>query len=239
MTEHESDILIAEPEEEIFEDTNDSLENNSSNLFEYNTTAKEENKTIEKETETFVNYKNNNLNKVYRNYDVIQTYVPKNQKKVENKPKQSKEFEKFVSEQNSYVPEKETLMVENVQEKQSFRFKKKAKVWLFSLTAIFVMLCGLAIYNGIHIHSMNNQISETTTSINNYNGEIKKVINSIDKLTDEDNILNAADELGLKQVSEENKIEITLKQKNNVEDYKSQTNFFDKICNFFRNLFGG
>ena len=101
------------------------------------------------------------------------------------------------------------------------------------------MLGGLAIYNGITIHNMNTQITETTTSISNYNSEIKKVINSIDKLTDQDNVLDSADQLGLNEATEENRVSIELEQKNQVKDYESQTNFFDKICNFLRHLFGG
>ena len=101
------------------------------------------------------------------------------------------------------------------------------------------MLGGLSIYNAVNINNINNQITETTVNLNNVNNDIKKVISNIDELTDEDNVLQNARELGLKEVTEENKVNIELLEKNNVEDYKGQTNFFDKICNFFRNLFGG
>lgn len=238
MTEHESDILIAEPEEETIENAQDTQEDS---LFEYQqpVAPKEESKVQKKETDAFVNYKYNNLNKVYKKVDVIQTYVPQAPKTQKQPQKQTKEFEKFVTEQDSYEPEKETVLVEKVQEKPAFKLKDKAKRWLFSIISILVMLGGLAIYNGITINNMNTQITETTTSINNYNSEIKKVINSIDNLTNEDNVLDSADQLGLSEATEENKVTIELEQKNEVKDYKSQTNFFDKICNFFRHLFGG
>ena len=238
MTEHESDILIAEPEEETVE-TVESAQDDS--LFEYQepVVPKQESKVQKKETDAFVNYKFNNLNKVYKKVDVVQTYVPQNPKKQNQTQKQNKEFEKFVTEQNDYSPEKETVLVEKVQEKPTFKLKNKAKVWLVSIISILVMLGGLAIYNGITIHNMNTQITETTTSISNYNSEIKKVINSIDKLTDQDNVLDSADQLGLNEATEENRVSIELEQKNQVKDYESQTNFFDKICNFLRHLFGG
>ena len=101
------------------------------------------------------------------------------------------------------------------------------------------MLAGLMIYNGVHIGNLNTQISETSTSINNINNDIKQVIKNIDELTDEDSVLRKAEELGLSEVAPENKVEIELIEKNEVEEYKSQTNFFDRICNFFRRLFGG
>ena len=233
MEEHESDILIAEPEEEIFEQNHDTGDDS---LFTYDFTQKSEpSKTIKKETDAFVNYNYNNLSKVYKKYDVVQTYVPK-KKKEQNK---TKEFETYVNEQNSYTPEKETVMVEKVKEKPSFKFRPKAKAWLVSIIIIFAMLGGLSIYNAVHIQNMNNQITETSVNINNVNNDIKKVISNIDELTDEDNVLKNAQSLGLQEVSEENKVNIALETKNNVPEYESQTNFFDKICNFLRNLFGG
>ena len=233
MNEHESDILIAEPEEEI-QQQYQSSKNDS--MFTYDFTKKSEpNKTVQKEADAFVNYNHNNLSKVYKKYDVVQTYVPKKK----SQQKKDKSFEKFVTEQNSYTPEKETLMVEKVEQKPKFKFKPKAKAWLVSIIIIFAMLGGLSIYNAVHIQNMNNQLVEKTTTNTNLENGLKKVISKIEEITDEENILNKAQELGLKEVTEENKVEIQLQPKNNVEDYQSQTNFFDKICNFFRNLFGG
>ena len=241
MDEIESDILIAEPEEEIYSDENQndniSLEadEKSTNLFEYKEVPKDENKTIKKETDAFVNYNFNNLNKIYKKYDVVKTYVPKKQPK----QKQNKEFEKFVTEQNDYTPETETFVIERNNEKPKFQLKSKAKTWLVSIIIIFAMLSGLTIYNAVHISNLNNQIQETSTSINNINNDIKQVVKNIDVLTDEDNILEKADELGLKEVSPEDQVSLELNPKNEIEEYQSQTNFFDRICNFFRNLFGG
>ena len=129
MEEHESDILIAEKDEETLDDTFKSEEKSDQNwtdtmpqqMSEQNT----ENKTIKKETDAFVNYNFNNLNKVYKKYDVVQTYVPKKQPET----KKNKEFETFVTGQTSYVPEKETFSVERVSEKPKFKLKNKAKVW--------------------------------------------------------------------------------------------------------------
>ena len=245
MDEIESDILIAEPEEEVVDEEieNENAEeiksnaedDNISNLFEYKSAPMEENKTIKKETDAFVNYNNNNLNKVYKKYDVVKTYVPKKH----NKQKKNNEFEKYVIHQSGYVPEKETFVVERKSEKPKFKLKRKVKVWLVSISIIFAMLGGLSIYNAVHISNLNREIEQTTTSINNVNNDIKQVVKNIDVLTDEDNVLEKADELGLKEIPEEDKVTIQLNEKNEVKEYESQTNFFDKICNFFRGLFGG
>ena len=249
MEERENDILIVEPEEESFEYNEDEWQENynssqnSSTLLndkkdeqdEQKTVADEKNETIEKEAKTFTNYNFSNLNKVYKKYNVIETYVPKKQEK----PKQNKQFEKFVDEQHNYSPERETVVLEKIDRKSEPSAKPKSKAWLVSIIIIFAMLAGLSIYNGVHINTLNNQINQTTTSINNVNNDIKQVIKNIDELTNEDSVLRKAEELGLKEVSDENKVEIELKEKNEVKDYESQTNFFDKICNFFRRLFGG
>ncbi|MBO7508590.1 MAG: hypothetical protein J6T39_02995, partial [Clostridia bacterium] len=149
------------------------------------------------------------------------------------------EFEKYVTEQSDYIPEKETFVIERKKEKQKFEFKPKAKAWLVSIIIIFAMLGGLAIYNAVNISNLNSQINQTTTSINNVNNDIKQVVKNIDELTDEDNVLQKAEELGLQEVAEENKVTIELIEKNEIEEYQSQTNFFDRICDFFRRLFGG
>ena len=242
MEERESDILILEPEEafedELVSNAETTYENNvqpSKNVFDENKKSEEKNKTVQKEIKTFSNYNFNNLNKVYKKYNVVETYVP--QKK--EKPKQNKQFEKFVNEQHDYEPERETVVVEKVEQKPLASPKPKARAWFVSIIIIFAMLGGLSIYNAVHIHNLNTQIEQTTTSINNINNDIKQVVKNIDELTNEDSVLRKAEELGLQEVSDENKVEIELIEKNNVSDYESQTNFFDKICNFFRRLFGG
>jgi cell division protein FtsL len=244
MTEQETDILVAEPEEEVEESSLKSTKD-SGDLLEifYKPTekAETENKTLKKESDTFVNYNYNHLNKVYKKYDVVETYVPKK----ETKPEKSADFEKFVTEQKSYTPERETLSVESVEEVESpaqkpvFRLKQKAKAWLVCFGAIAIMLCSLCICNAVSIKNLNNSIDETTVNMNNINKDIETTIKNIGKLTDADEIKNNASDLGLTEVDDAHNITIELNEKNVVEDYNGQTNFFDEICNFIRSLFGG
>ena len=90
MMEHESDILLAEPEVE----TKEEPQQNSDFVETYESPKQntQENKTVKKETSTFVNYNNNRLNKVYKKYDVVQTYVPKK----EDKSKTNKDFDTWI-----------------------------------------------------------------------------------------------------------------------------------------------
>ena len=232
MFEQESDILVAEPEYDVEEfssskqDYEDSVESKPS---------VDQNQTIKKEADAFVNYKFNNLNKVYKKYDVVKTYVPKKQSKQNKK----NNFESYINERSSYVPEKETFVIERTKEKQQGTLSSKAKAWLVSVIMIITLLTGLSIYNAIHINNISDQVAQTEININNVNEDIKKSIKSLSEITDEAEVKRAANEMGLEEISEENKVIIELEEKNQIVDYESQTNFFDKICNFFRNLFGG
>ena len=248
MDEIENDILIAEPEEELqesnaqsdFEESISDANDDETNMFEYksqkdNSSSVQENKTLQKETDAFVNYNFNNLNKVYKKYDVVKTYVPKTPKQ----QRQNKEFETYVKQHDEYVPEQETFVVERKTEKPKYQLKPKAKAWLVSIIIIFAMLGGLSIYNAVHISNLSKQAQQTSISISTVSKKIDQAIDEIADLTDEQNVLDKADEMGLEEVPEGNKVTIELNQKNEIKEYKSQTNFFDKICNFFRRLFGG
>ena len=117
--------------------------------------------------------------------------------------------------------------------------KRKAKAWLVCFATIVIMLSSLCVINAVNINNLNKQIEQTTTSITDVNKAIQTTIKDIGKLTDEQEIQNNASELGLSEVDVKNNIEIELNDKNLVEDYQGQTNFFDKICNILRNMFGG
>lgn len=238
MYEHESDILVAEPEEEVVESKQNQSSFASTDLLEAVKPSyeQEQKQNIKKQADAFINYNSNHLNKVYKKYDIVETYVPKKEKKQEKQPS---ELETFAHEQSSYVPERETLLVEKVESKPEYKLKTKAKVWLVCFSMIAIMLFSLCIYNGINIGNLNNSIDSTTTSINNINKDIQTIVKDIGKLTDDQEIMNNASDLGLTEVDDAHNIEIELNEKNDVKDYKGQTNFFDRICNFFNNLFGG
>lgn len=248
MYEHESDILVAEPEQDVAETENMQAENTqpssvqnqqpqADDLVEvfYKPQKVQQNKTVKKQTQTFTNYNNSHLNKVYKKYDVVQTYVPQSQAK----PAENKEFEKFVNQQDSYSATQESFVTSTPAQKPTFRLKQKAKVWLVCFSVIIVMLSALCITNAVNISNLNSNIEQTQSSITNVNKNIQNTIKDIGKLTDEQEIKNNASDLGLTEVEPENNIEIQLNQKNEVEDYQRQTNFFDEICNFIRSLFGG
>lgn len=211
------------------------------NLFDAtDTKAQTQSPVQKKETTAFVNssYSTNNLSRTYKTYDVIQTYVP--QKK--EKQSASKEFETFVTEQSSFSPERETIVVEKIEQKQkpTYKLNSKAKVWLVAIVAIFVMLGGLAIYNAVHISDLQNSIQTTQTDIKDANDALKKATKTLDKITNQDNVMDkATDDQQMHEATDAEKVTIELEPKNQIEDYQGQSNFFDEICDFVRKLFGG
>lgn len=248
MFEQDSDILTVTEDEEIESDVGqpeqqyNQQQNSQAETFFDSTTQelpqKKPSPTQQKETESFVNtsYSTNNLRKVYKKYDIVQTYVPTPKKSVKNK----KEFENFVKEQSEFVPEKETVVVEKVHQKPVYKLSQKAKTWLFATVAIFVMLGGLAIYNAIHISNLDRQITQTQYDITEVNKSLEKSAKTLGKLTDEDSVLNIAEnQYDMHLATDENTTTIELNQKNQIEEHQGESNFFDKICSFIRHLFGG
>ena len=235
MYEHESDILVAEPEQEAAEQSFDKPKSAGENLFEVVYEPTKSQTKPEKKQEVFATYNSNHLNKVYKKYDVVQTYVPKKQQKNQT----NASFEKFVEQQDSYQPQQETFTVQNIQPKQQFKLKPKAKVWLVSFSVIIIMLCSLCVCNAVNIGNLNHQIEQTSSSITDINKAIQTTVKEYGELTDEGAIKDKAEDMGLGEVEPQNKIEITLNEKNTIEDYQGQTNFFDEICKFIRSLFGG
>ena len=248
MFEQDSDILTIAEDEEIetaIEQPNQQYETEQSSqpetVFDVQDQQLPQEKpspTQQKETDAFVNtsYSTNNLRKVYKKYDIVQTYVPAKKQTAKKK----KEFETFVTEQHNYVPERESVVVEKLEQKPVYKLSQKAKTWLFATVAIFVMLGGLAIYNAIHISTLDRQIAQTQYDITEVNKSLEKTAKTLGKLTDEDAVLDTAEnQYDMHLATNENTTTIELNQKNQIEDYQGESNFFDKICEFIRHLFGG
>ena len=256
MYEQDSDILtVTEEDEQLETEVFEQPEQENDTLFEnVNQTSNTQNTLFEevepspsqpavspvqeKAVADFVktSYSTNNLRKVYKKYNVVQTYVPRKKAL----PKTEKKFETFVKQQDSYVPERETVVVEKVKAKPTYKLNQKAKAWLFGIVSIFVMLGGLAVYNAVHISNLNRQIAQTQYDITEVNKSIEKATKTLEKLSDKDEVLQSAhDDYGMHQASETEQITIELNQKNEVIDYQGESNFFDKICQFFAHLFGG
>jgi cell division protein FtsL len=189
--------------------------------------------TIKKQNDLFENYETAKYEQVYDKYEVLQSYNPKRQ------DRNLKDFQKFVDDNNSYQPTKETVTVERVKPKFQFKLKSRAKIFLFAFCAVVVMLSGLMIYNAVQINNLQTDITNTTGQVEDTTVDIDKIIKDIGNLTDEDLLEEEANNMDFSDIVPEDEVTIELLPKNEVTTPVTHTNFFDRICNFFRRLFGG
>lgn len=216
--EHEKDILISKNERET-------------TTYEEGYREREINPTVKRETERFTDYSNEKKQKTYEEYEVVQTYMPKRK----NKP--VREFDSFISEQNSYIPATETFIYEKTKQKPDRRLKNTNKIFIIVGCAIALLLGSITVVNAVEISKLNLGNSHTTEQIANVAAEIKQIDTIIEEIIDESNVTEAAEEAGYTTVI--SRTPVDLNEKNIVEEYRSQTSLFDRICNFFSRLFGG
>ena len=192
--------------------------------------AEPTNSTIKKETQRFTDYSFAPSKKDYEEFEIIQSYRPKKVKK----EKKNTEFDELVNSQTSYKEDNETFIYEKA--KPQTKSKKTSKIFITICCAIAVMLGSLSIVNAFRINQISYDNLSTTQKIANVGKEIVRIEQVIEGMTSEEQIKQEVD-AEMEDVSETTKI--TLKQKQQVEQYQRKTNFFDKICNFFSSLFGG
>jgi hypothetical protein len=101
------------------------------------------------------------------------------------------------------------------------------------------MLLFLLIYNVFSIADLNKSIGNLNNNILAENINIEKIIKDIGNMTDEDNVLDVANDLSFREIPTNSIVTVNLYEKQTVIEYKGQTNWFDSICKFLNNLFGG
>ena len=243
MKEYESDILTVEKEYEpdFFEEKDDSSK------FEYTTefdnyqkdnfyqTEEEpqfEEQSFKKQYDKFDDYSNDLQNSSYEEYEVIRNYTPK----LKAKPKkENKEFNKFLDNQYAYTDSTETYIYQRGKEKSTFSSKTRGRIIVYACALIAILLSTLCIVNLVNISTINAANSEIQQEINKVDDKLAETGNKIkDEKENYEN--NDGDYIDKNQA---NIASITLIEKSQPQNYESETNFFDRICNFISSLFGG
>ena len=185
----------------------------------------------EKPLKGFPKYSNEKLERVYQKYDFSKTYNPNTQKN------QTSQFEKFVKENDESLALEESISVETSKSQEKNLNSKKFSV--FKVCGIFVcaLLIILSMINLATITDLEKKVDTTQKEINQMEVNVGKLIQDVGKLTDEEELIDQATQNGMEQINQE--VKITLNDKNTVVQYESKTNFFDKICEFISNIFGG
>lgn len=118
---------------------------------------------------------------------------------------------------------------------------KNSKFRFRLLSCVFACLVaitgGWIIGNIIEISKTSTQIAEVTTSNSEYSADILKLLNNIRKLDNTDTTPTTPEDGSLLPIEEF--IQITPEPLEDVTEYQKESNWFDKICNFIKNLFGG
>ncbi len=208
--EYENDIITTDTDEEVVK-------------------PQKSNGQLKREYQQFTDYSTSKSKKDYEEYEIIQTYTPK------KKPNKNANFKDFVDEQNSYSPSKETFVYEKV--KQTPKMQKSNKIFICICCVICVCMGVLGIVNAVNINNLNYSNLSKTQEIANLGQEITKIDQVIEGMIDKDTVKENGEQNGMESVTNKTKIELI--EKKQVEDYQGQTNFFDRICNFFSHLFGG
>ena len=212
----ENDILILEKPVDTQVDISSQSQNNI-------------NQTVNNHYETFTDFSHDKHQREDNEFEVVQTYIPRQNKKSNN------DFDNLINEQNSYISANETYTYKKTKPQKQFKPTNKIFVCISCVIALFMGTLG--IINAVNINNVSNNIASTTEQIANIGKEITKIDQVIEGMVNEDNLKDEAEQDGFTEVT--TKTEIDLNEKNVVEDYKKSTNLFDIICNFIMSLFGG
>lgn len=189
---------------------------------------------VQKEIKRFDSYSHNFQEEDYEEYEVVQSYAPRVKKK---QSKEAKEFKNFVENQYDFKPEKETFIFQRSKPQNTFSNRTKGRILVYCCAFIALLLSSLCIVNAVNLNTVQLQNAQTQTEISGIDKDLSNLEQSVEDAENEIN--NSANGVSYNVISEDNSVKIELLKKDSYSNYQSQTNFFDKICNFISNLFGG
>lgn len=220
--EHENDILTITRDTETQKEQKNSYET-------YEKITPSSNTQVKNSYKAFDDYSNSPREKDYEEFEVVHTYAPR------KKAKKDTSFADFVSEQNSFTPSKETFLYEKV--KPQKKAKRTSKIFVAVCCSVAVMMGTLGIINTVRINNLAFSNVSNSEKIANIGKEITKVDQAIEGMISETTVKEIAENQGMEEITTETTI--PLNEKKTIEKHQGKTNFFDKLCNFFRSLFGG
>ena len=112
----------------------------------------------------------------------------------------------------------------------------RAKLYITAGCVIAALLLFLMIYNFFVISRMNNSINILQDDLTYQEYQVADKANRIDDLTDDSVIKSQLEEMGYGEVSSENVVTIN---SSNYTPLEGESNWFDKLCGFIGNIFGG
>lgn len=124
--------------------------------------------------------------------------------------------------------------------KPKLKLSRGGKIGIICYSIITLVLGFAIFFNILTINNLANKVSGISTAIETVQKiQLDTLIRQIDNISNEESLSQDAEDEGYVPVSPENTQTVTLNEKNVVDKPHSSTNFFDKICNFILNFFGG
>ena len=141
---------------------------------------------------------------------------------LEIKETQDKQLEKQINESSSAKP-------------KSYKFRFRLLGCVFA--CLIALSGGWIIGNIVDIVKTNAQIAEVTQTNNEYSANLAQLIKKISKIETGEQHPSSPSDGSLLPIEEI--IPITPEPLEDVTEYEQHSNWFDKICNWLKNLFGG
>ena len=132
--------------------------------------------------------------------------------------------------------EKQEVVEEVAVEKVAFTLSLKGKLLIALCSSIMALLSILLIYNAVLIGSYNAQIAtgyQTLSEMETVSTELTQQLSTV-----ESNVEFMLQDLGISQSSANTVTLNTIERQQKIQ-YLEETNWFDSVCEFISNLFGG
>ena len=198
----------------------------------------------EKLNEFSTTYETDKLKKIYDNYDLV-SYVKDTGTDDEKLLKKSQTIEKEFNElvKSANVPttahvEFQKLSTPKISNRKNVNAKLnfRGKLMIFGYASIVAILGFLAIFNVVQINNLNSQNAQIESEIHQSENKLGDLYEIYKELNNSDRIADIVDDKNMIKLESTSNSNITLREP---KQYTKESNWFDKICNFFSSLFGG
>lgn len=134
-----------------------------------------------------------------------------------------------------------TIVKENAVEKVNAQTSLKTVVYLSTAIIVTLLLAFLAIYNIFVINGLNSNIKLLQNDVSVAQVEFDNISNSFNKLTEEELKQLIKDSLdgNYGDIASNGFVNVGMLETTNPNEYSVSSNWFDKLCTFISNIFGG
>ena len=222
----ENDNLIET--ESLVETNNQDSVIQEDNSFEISEEAKEQSRKFFK-----FSHKPKKEKRKFESFEIVKTYTPKEKIKKDN------DFNKILEISNDTNVDEESLTVQSSTKKQQVKLKMRpqGKLILICISVIIILLSSLMISNAVTLNKLNNSINNLNNEITIQDLNIDKAVKNLQVLNDDAKSDEQALKLELEKATETHSVSLYVRQE--TESLKTNSNWFDKLCNFISKIFGG